>query len=98
LLLSPLFDSVGRVRMISGTYIVSGVLLAITGVILGSLTAATLTLFGAIIFSSPRRMKARPTSQLVRSSRWKLERSASPSSTRSALLPVVLRARYSSVP
>ena len=50
LLLSPLFDSVGRVRMISGTYIVSGVLLAITGVILGSLTAATLTLCGAIIF------------------------------------------------
>jgi MFS family permease len=50
LLLSPLFDSVGRVRMISSTYIVSGVLLAITGVILGSLTAATLTLCGAIIF------------------------------------------------
>ncbi len=50
MLLSPLFDSVGRVRMISGTYIVSGVLLAITGVILGSLTAATLTLCGAIIF------------------------------------------------
>ena len=47
---SPLFDSVGRVRMISGTYIVSGVLLAITGVILGSLTAVTLTLCGAIIF------------------------------------------------
>jgi len=36
--------------MISGTYIVSGVLLAITGVILGSLTAVTLTLCGAIIF------------------------------------------------
>ena len=50
LLLSPLFDSVGRVRMISGAYIVSAVLLAITGVILGSLTAVTLTLCGAIIF------------------------------------------------
>jgi MFS family permease len=35
--------------MISSTYIVSGLLLAITGVILGSLTAATLTLCGAII-------------------------------------------------
>ncbi|HEY6812283.1 MAG TPA: MFS transporter [Propionibacteriaceae bacterium] len=50
LLLSPLFDTVGRVRMIAGTYIVSGILLAITGVILGSLTAVTLTLCGAIIF------------------------------------------------
>ena len=28
LLLSPLFDTVGRVRMIAGTYIISGVLLA----------------------------------------------------------------------
>ena len=50
LLLSPLFDTVGRVRMIAGTYLVSGILLAITGVILGSLTAATLTLCGAVIF------------------------------------------------
>ncbi len=50
LLLSRLFDTVGRVRMIAGTYIVSGVLLAIAGVVLGSLNATTLTLFGAIIF------------------------------------------------
>ena len=50
LLLSPLFDTVRRVRMIAGTYIVAGILLAITGVILGSLTAVTLTLCGAIIF------------------------------------------------
>src|SRR6478735_8440840 len=50
LLLSPLFDSVGRVRMITGTYIVSGVLLGIAGFVLGDLTATTLTLFGAIIF------------------------------------------------
>src|SRR3954462_12749496 len=50
LLLSRLFDSVGRVKMIAGTYIASGVLLAFTGVILGSLTAVTLTLMGAIIF------------------------------------------------
>jgi hypothetical protein len=42
-LLSRLFDTVGRVRMISGTYLISGILLAITGVILGSLTAVTLT-------------------------------------------------------
>jgi MFS family permease len=49
-LLSRLFDTVGRVRMIAGTYLVSGILLAITGVILGSLTAVTLTLCGAIVF------------------------------------------------
>ncbi len=50
LLLSPLFDRVGRVRMISGTYIVSGVLLAVAGVVLGDLNAVTLTVFGAVIF------------------------------------------------
>ena len=49
-LLSRLFDTVGRVRMIAGTYLLSGILLAITGVILGSLTAVTLTLCGAIVF------------------------------------------------
>jgi len=49
-LLSRLFDTVGRVRMISGTYLISGILLTITGVILGSLTAVTLTLCGAVIF------------------------------------------------
>jgi MFS family permease len=50
LLLSPLFDSVGRVKMITGTYIGSGVLLAATGVYLGHFSAVTLTLMGAIIF------------------------------------------------
>jgi MFS family permease len=50
LLLGPLFDTVGRVKMISGTYIVSGVLLAIAGTMLGSLDAFTLTLFGCVIF------------------------------------------------
>jgi MFS family permease len=50
LLLGPLFDTVGRVKMISGTYIISGVLLAIAGTMLGSLDAFTLTLFGCVIF------------------------------------------------
>ena len=50
LLLSPLFDSIGRVRMITGTYVLSGVLLGGTGFFLGDLTATTLTLMGAIIF------------------------------------------------
>ncbi len=50
LVLSPLFDRVGRVRMITGTYVLSGVLLAFTGMILGRLDATTLTLMGAIIF------------------------------------------------
>jgi MFS family permease len=50
LLLSRLFDTVGRVRMISGTYILSGVLLGIAGVVLGGLNATTLTIFGCVIF------------------------------------------------
>ena len=50
LLLSPLFDTLGRVKMIAGTYILSGVLLGITGFFLGGMTAVTLTLMGAIIF------------------------------------------------
>ena len=50
LALSPLFDSLGRVKMISGTYLISGVLLAVAGLMLGSLTAVTLTVFGAVIF------------------------------------------------
>ncbi|MDR7251166.1 MFS family permease [Nocardioides sp. BE266] len=50
LVLSPLFDSIGRVRMIAGTYILSGALLAVAGVMLGDLSATTLTLFGAVTF------------------------------------------------
>jgi MFS family permease len=50
LLLGTLFDTVGRVRMISGTYILSGALLAIAGFMLGDLTAMTLTIFGMVIF------------------------------------------------
>jgi MFS family permease len=50
LLLSPLFDSLGRVKMITATYVLSGVLLGVTGFFLGSFSAVTLTLMGAIIF------------------------------------------------
>lgn len=50
LVLSPLFDSLGRVRMIAGTYIISGVLLALAGLFLGSFTAITLTAAGVVIF------------------------------------------------
>ena len=50
LLLSPLFDAVGRVRMIAGTYIISGVLLGITGFYLGDVSAVSLTVMGGIIF------------------------------------------------
>lgn len=49
-LLSRLFDTIGRVRMITFTYVFSGILLAVTGLMLGSLTAVTLTLMGAIAF------------------------------------------------
>ena len=50
LVLSPLFDRIGRVRMISGTYVLSGVLLAFTGIILGDLSAVSLTVMGSLIF------------------------------------------------
>ena len=50
LLLSPLFDSLGRVKCISGTYIISGVLLAVTGFMLGGLGAMSLTIMGMVVF------------------------------------------------
>jgi MFS family permease len=50
LVLGPLFDRVGRVPMISGTYILSGVLLGVAGLLLGDLTALTLTIFGMVVF------------------------------------------------
>ena len=83
---------------VDGTYIVSGVLLAITGVILGSLTAATLTLCGAIIFFFAS--AGASSAYLTVSEIFPLEtrRSASHSSMRSVPLPVVSRCRCSSVP
>ena len=50
LILGPLFDKVGRKIMISATYIVSGIVLAIAGFMLGNLTAVTLTIFGMVAF------------------------------------------------
>ncbi|WP_055588099.1 MFS transporter [Peterkaempfera griseoplana] len=52
LLLGPLFDSVGRKPMISGTYILSGVLLLGTAALFraGSLDAGTLTACWAVVF------------------------------------------------
>ena len=50
LLLSPLFDTIGRVKMISGTYIISGLLLAVAGFYLDSFSAFSLTAVGMVIF------------------------------------------------
>ncbi|MGY2702731.1 MFS transporter [Nocardioides sp. HB32] len=50
LILGPLFDKIGRVRMITFTYVFSGALLGVTGLLLGSVTAFSLTLLGVIIF------------------------------------------------
>ena len=52
LVLGPLFDSVGRKKMISGTYILSGVLLAVSAFLFdaGSLNATTQTLVWVVIF------------------------------------------------
>src|SRR3954466_7870994 len=52
LLLGPLFDTVGRRKMILATYGISGILLAISAVLFanGSLTATTQTAFWCVIF------------------------------------------------
>jgi MFS family permease len=52
IVLGPLFDSVGRKPMIAGTYILSGVLLLITGFLFDQhqLTAASLTVAWAVVF------------------------------------------------
>jgi MFS family permease len=52
LVLGPLFDTVGRRKMILGTYAISGVLLAISAVFFhnGSLSATTQTAFWCVIF------------------------------------------------
>lgn len=52
LLLGPLFDTIGRVQMISSTYILSGVLLFVTGqlFVAGLLTATTQTILWSIVF------------------------------------------------
>jgi MFS family permease len=52
LTIGHLFDSIGRKKMISGTYIISGTLLVITAILFknGSLTATTQTLAWAVIF------------------------------------------------
>ncbi len=51
-LLGPLFDTVGRITMISGTYILSAVMLAVTAFLFNAeaLTALTLTGMGMLTF------------------------------------------------
>ncbi len=52
LLLGKLFDTIGRRRMIAGTYLLSAVLLAVTAVLfeVGALTALTQTIAWSVIF------------------------------------------------
>jgi MFS family permease len=50
LILGPLFDTVGRRVMITVTYIGSGALLVVTGLMLGSLSATTLTVMWCFVF------------------------------------------------
>jgi MFS family permease len=51
-ILGPLFDSIGRKQMITFTYVMSGILLLITGwfFVRGSLTATTMTIAWCVIF------------------------------------------------
>jgi hypothetical protein len=50
--LAPLFDTIGRVKMISGTYLISGVLLAVSGWLFHNddLTANSQTFVSIVIF------------------------------------------------
>jgi MFS family permease len=52
LVLGPLFDSLGRKKMISGTYLISGVLLAVSAWLFdnGDLTATSQTFVWVVIF------------------------------------------------
>src|SRR6202042_1951708 len=52
LTIGRLFDSIGRRRMISGTYLISGVLLTVTAFLFkqGDLTAVTQTIAWSVIF------------------------------------------------
>ncbi len=52
LVLGPLFDTIGRRRMISGTYLISGMLLAVSAWLFGAghLNATTQTVFWCVIF------------------------------------------------
>jgi MFS family permease len=52
LVLAPLFDTIGRKKMISGTYIISGALLAVSGWLFdhGDLTANSQTFVWVVIF------------------------------------------------
>jgi len=52
LLLGPLFDSIGRRRMIAATYAISGISLALTGIgfVLDVFDATTLTLTWSVVF------------------------------------------------
>ena len=60
IVLGPLFDTVGRKPMIAGTYILSGVLLLVTGYLFeeNQLNATSLTIAGRSCSSSPRRASA----------------------------------------
>jgi len=50
LVLSPLFDSVGRVKMIAGTYIISGLIMGYIGMHLADFSAMQLTLIAMAMF------------------------------------------------
>ena len=86
LLLGRLFDTVGRKPMIAGTYILSGILLIITGFLFkdGTLTATTQTVAWCIIFFFASAGASAAYLTVTRSSRWRRARWRSRSSTRRA--------------
>ncbi len=91
LTIGRLFDTIGRRKMISGTYLISGVLLVITAQLFkaGALNAVTQTLCldRHLLLRLGRRQRRVPD-RLARSSRWKCgprpSRCSSPSPSASA--------------
>jgi len=86
LLLGSLFDTVGRKKMIAGTFAMSGVLLLVTAYMFGAglLSATTQTIAGASYSFLHQLPPVPPTSQLARYFPSKRERWPLPASTRSA--------------
>jgi MFS family permease len=85
LTIGRLFDTIGRKRMISGTYLLSGVLLAITASLFqaGVLTATTQTIAWCVNFFFASAGPALRTSPSARSSRSRSGRRPSRCSSRS---------------
>ena len=86
LLLGRLFDTVGRRKMIAGTYLLSGVMLGVTAALFnaGTLSATTQTIAWVVVFFFASAGATRRTLRSARYSQWRRVPSRLRSSTQSA--------------